>query len=241
MCGHDMRKTPSVDVLVLQFDADKGLGLLDRPLLASGCALDVRLGERAPDALGAFGGLILLGGLADPDGDDPAIIAACAIASEALARDVPTLGVCLGAEVLVRAAGGEIPRIEPEFGFKQVALEPGAAADPLLAGLPPRFRVFQAHGFGCRPPAGSPILARSPSGIQAFRIGPVAWGVQFHLEPDAAMVESWVTSAPVRAALAEAGVDGAQIVRDAARFTPDWAGWTAEVAGRFAAVVRDAA
>ena len=225
-----------MNLLILQFDADKGLGLFEGPLLAAGCALDVRLDERAPDALGAHDGLILLGGLADPDSDDPAIVAACAIAREALRRGLPTLGVCLGAEVLVRAADGEIPRIDPEYGFKQVTLEAEAAGDPILAGLPAQFHVFQAHGFGCLPPAGAQILARSASGIQAFRLGAAAWGVQFHLEPTAVMVETWVTSAPVRPALAEADVDAVEIVRDAKRYTPDWAPWTADVARRFAAV-----
>ena len=136
--------------------------------------------------------------------------------------------------MLARAAGGGVQRIEPEFGFHEVALEPAAAADPLLGALPERFRVFQAHGFGCRPPAGAQILARSASGIQAFRAGPAAWGLQFHLEPDTAMVETWVNSAPVRPALAAAGADAGAIVRDAARYTPAWAGWTGEVARRFA-------
>lgn len=227
---------------MLQFDADKGPGLLDAPLRDDGFALDVRVGERGHDTLAGHAGLIVLGGLADPDDDaDPAIAAGVAITRDALGRRVPVLGVCLGAELLARAAGGGVHRCPPEYGFPLVALTPPAAGDPVLGGLPQRFRCFQAHGFVCDPPAGAEVLARSGGAVQAFRHGATAWGVQFHLEPTAAMIADWVTSPPVRSTLDRNGVDADAIARDAERVVPDWVGWTADIARRFGTVVRAAA
>ena len=116
-------------------------------------------------------------------------------------------------------------------------MEPAAADDRLLAGLPPTFHVFEAHGYCCAPPSDATILARANGGIQGFRIGAQAWGVQFHFEPTVEMVAIWAASAPVSATLQSLGIDSKPFHADARRYVPFWEGWAADIGRRFAAVV----
>lgn len=226
-------------LLVLQFDEDKGLGLLEAPLLESEVGLDIRLAECRPALSAGYAGLVVLGGIAAPDDDcRPEIVIALELIRKALARPIPVLGICLGAELLARAAEGSVLPCAPEYGYRAVRLARAGATDALLGGLPATFKALQAHEFTSEPPAKATILARSESGVQAFRLERSAWGVQFHLEPTEAMIDSWTASAPVGATLERHGIDRQVIVRDASRFTPDWVRWTPDIARRFARLVR---
>jgi GMP synthase (glutamine-hydrolysing) len=227
-----------VRALVIQFDVGKGLGLLEQPLRDVGCDLDVRLAPTAPPPLDGAAGLIVLGGLANPGDEDPALDAADATLRDALARDVPVLGVCLGAELLARAAGAPTPPCEPEYGFHTVRLEPAAADHPVLGGLPPEFSVFEAHGYTWEPPAGAVVLAHTARTRQAFRLAPAAWGLQFHFEPDAAMIEEWTSNAGVRATLRSAGIDRDALVEQAQTHTLPWVEHAASIADGFVDVMR---
>ena len=100
---------------------------------------------------------------------------------------MPLLGVCLGSQLLARAAGGEVARArEPEIGWHPVELTDAGADDPLLGPLAPRFEAFQWHSYECRPPAAAELLATQPGLRQAYRLGDRAWGIQFHAEVSAA-------------------------------------------------------
>jgi len=229
-----------VRILVIQFDADKGIGLLERPLLDLGCNLDVRLAPAAPIPLDDVDGLIVLGALADPvDDDDPAVVVGRAALAEALARDVPALGICLGAELLAAAAGADTPRCPPEFGFRTVRLEPAAADDPLLGGLPPAFEVFEAHGYSWEPPAGAAVLAHTDLTRQAFHLPPAAWGIQFHFESDAATLRHLATDEPTRTVFATNGVDLEAFIASADDVTGAWVDGAAAIARGFTSVIAE--
>ena len=119
-------------LLVLQFDDDKGLGLLETPLLESGVGLDLRLAERRSVLSTTHAGLVVLGGIAAPDDDSrPEIVAALELIRKALARPIPVLGICLGAELLARAAAGSVQPCAPEYGYRAVRLARAGASDPL--------------------------------------------------------------------------------------------------------------
>jgi GMP synthase (glutamine-hydrolysing) len=104
----------------------------------------------------------------------------------------PVLGVCLGAQLLAKAAGATVgPAQEPEIGWYPVDLTDDAADDPVLGGLPRRFDAFQWHYYKHGLPAGAVELARNDVCTQAFRLGDSAWGVQFHPEVTLDQVEAW--------------------------------------------------
>jgi GMP synthase (glutamine-hydrolysing) len=112
---------------------------------------------------------------------------------EALARDLPVLGICLGAQLLAKSLGARVvPNQEKEIGWYEVELT-APTDDPLFGGLTGRHTVFQWHGDTFALPAGAVQLARSPlCEQQAFRYGTKAYGLQFHVEVTAEMVDRWL-------------------------------------------------
>jgi GMP synthase (glutamine-hydrolysing) len=227
-------------IVVIQFDADKGLDQLEQPLVDLGCDLDVRLAPAHPVSLDGVDGLIVLGGLANPDDPDPAVVVAQAACAEALARPLPVLGICLGAELLAAAAGAEAPRCEAEFGFHTVRLEPAAGDDPLLGDLPAAFEVFEAHGYTWEPPAGSTVLAHTELTRQAFHLPPMAWGIQFHFEVDEATLRHLAGSEPTSSVFSAHGVDLDEFVARAGSVTGMWAEGAAVIARGFTGVIANA-
>ena len=226
-------------IVVIQFDADKGLGIFERPLLDLGCEIDLRVAPSEPLSLDEVDGLIVLGGLANPDDPDPAVVVARAACAEALARPVPVLGICLGAELLAQAAGAEAPRCEAEFGYHTVRLQPAAADDPLLGDLPGAFEVFEAHGYTWEAPAGSTVLAHTDRTRQAFHLPPLAWGVQFHFEADEATLVHLATSEPTASVFTAHGVDLAEFAARAGDVAGAWEAGAAAIADGFVGVVAD--
>lgn len=106
-------------------------------------------------------------------------------------RGVPTLGVCLGAQLIARACdawGGPLPG-GPEIGWHEVER---CADDPVLAALPGRFDAFEWHHYTYALPDGAVELARSERATQAYRLGDACWAVQFHPEVTHAQVLGWI-------------------------------------------------
>ena len=138
-------------------------------------------------------GAVFMGGPMNVDEVErfPALAAEREWLAEAVARELPTLGVCLGAQLLARALGAEVrPGAAPEIGFAPV--EVFDPADPLLGGLAPGSEVLHWHGDVFDLPEGAELLASSErTACQAFRAGN-AWGVLFHPEADFALVEAWL-------------------------------------------------
>jgi GMP synthase (glutamine-hydrolysing) len=110
-----------------------------------------------------------------------------------LERRVPTLGICLGSQLLARAAGSRVGALaEPEIGWFEVELTEEGAADPVLSALPPRFEALQWHHYGHELPDGAVALARNSACLQGFRLGETCWGVQFHPEVTEPQLELWI-------------------------------------------------
>ncbi len=223
-------------ILVIQHDADKGLGLFEQPLTAAPLGLDVRFAGKDEIEIDGHAAVIALPGVANPDDDSVAITATRAALREALDRRLPILGICLGAELLAQAAGAESRPCTPEWGYREVVLAPAAADDPLFAALPARFEVFQAHDYGLGLPSGAAALAGTRAALQAFRAGSSAWGVQFHPEPTRAMLDGWTRA--LGHVLQANGVDPELTRALGRRLVPEWSERAAEMGRRFAAVVR---
>ena len=112
-----------------------------------------------------------------------------------LGLGTPMLGVCLGAQLLAKAARAHVyPCGEPEIGWHPVELTDDAADDPVFARLPTRFHAFQWHYYTHDVPAGASQLAHSGTCTQAFRLGGHVWGVQFHPEVRLETIESWLAA-----------------------------------------------
>jgi GMP synthase (glutamine-hydrolysing) len=153
-------------------------------------------GTRPPLPLETYDAVLVFGGSmhADQDLFHPWLHDELLLLQDLLARRVPTFGICLGAQLLARAAGawvGPLPR--PEIGWYEVELSDAGAADPVLGVLPRRFDALQWHHYTYGVPDGAVELARSPACTQAFRLGDTCWAVQFHPEVTAPQLEGWIT------------------------------------------------
>jgi GMP synthase (glutamine-hydrolysing) len=225
-----------MSILVIQHDADKGLGLFAPPLADAGFDLDVRFAGHGELELDGHAAVIALPGVANPDDETPAVASTRALLADALRLRVPVLGICLGAELLAEAAGGRTRPCTPEWGYREVALAPAAREDDLLGDLPSRFTVFQAHNYAFALPPGAVALAGPPGALQAFRVGADAWGVQFHPEPTLDMLDAWTTA--LGRLMQANGVDPEATRRHGRRYVPEWSERAASMARRFAAAAR---
>ena len=142
-------------------------------------------GTPPPRPIDDYGAVFIFGGAMHADQDDhhPWLHEENLFIRRLLDLHVPVLGVCLGAQLIAKAAHAPVgPAAEPEIGWCSVELCEGARADPLLGVLPCRFDAFQWHFYTYGLPAGAVELAGSSVCTQAFRLGEAAWGIQFHAE-----------------------------------------------------------
>ena len=153
-----------------------------------------------PDPADAYDAVMVFGGSMHPDQDDDFHWLAHEerFLQDVLAKEVPVFGVCLGAQMLARAAGADVgPASELEIGWLDVTLTAAGAADPVLGTLEPTATVFQWHHYTFGLASGAVALATSPVCLQAFRLdGSPAWGIQFHAEVTEAMASAWVEEDP---------------------------------------------
>jgi GMP synthase-like glutamine amidotransferase len=106
----------------------------------------------------------------------------------------PYLGICFGHQLLAVAMGGAVgPMAAPEVGLADVALTEAGLADALLAGFPPVVETFQWHGAEVQAlPEDAVVLAGNDAcKVQAMRVGPRAWGFQYHVEITPSTVAEW--------------------------------------------------
>jgi GMP synthase-like glutamine amidotransferase len=156
-------------------------------------------GTPPPAPVDGYGAVMIFGGSMHADQDDrhPWLREESFFLQRLLDLHVPVLGVCLGAQLLAKAAHADVKAMpEPEVGWVDVELTDEAADDPVFAGLPDRFPAFQWHYYEFTPPSGASVLARSECCTQAFRLGDSVWGVQFHPEISREILEDWFAAEP---------------------------------------------
>lgn len=152
-----------------------------------------------PDPARSYDAVMVFGGSMHPDQDDHFawLEREEEFLREVLAEKVPVFGVCLGAQMLARAAGAWVgPASAPEIGWFDVELTPEGRADPVLGALSSPTEAFEWHHYTFGIPDGGVELARSEACTQAFGVGGHAWGIQFHAEMTLAMVTKWVSDDP---------------------------------------------
>lgn len=189
-----------MSALVITHTESEDPGHLATWLPEAGLALQVVepwRGDDLPATLDGFEALVVMGGpqQAYDDNSAPWLRHTKELIRQAVGAGLPTLGICLGAQLLAEAAGGRVVAGEegPELGAKLVAKRDVAGKDPLFWDLPLSPIVVQWHWDVIRdlPPSATLLMSSTTYPHQAFRVGERAWGLQFHVEAPAEMISRW--------------------------------------------------
>jgi GMP synthase (glutamine-hydrolysing) len=233
-------KAPSV--LALQHVAVEPPAGIEAAIVRAGASLrTIRIdrGEGVPDDMGAFSGLVVMGGpMGVYEGDlHPHLAAEKKLIERALDASVPILGICLGSQLLASVLGADVrPGPHKELGFFPVTLEPDAERDPLFAGAPESFTALHWHGDIFDLPSRAVPLARSAlTRHQAFSFGGSAYGLLFHLEVAVAQVQTMADAFANE--LAGAGVAPGLLLGDAHAHGPHMEAIGARVFDRWMTLV----
>jgi GMP synthase (glutamine-hydrolysing) len=210
-------------ILVVEHEAQCPPAWMGDWLVDAGHELDVRrpyLGEVLPGDLTGHRSMVVLGASMDAyaDARHPWLTAVKALVRSAVRDVTPTLGVCLGHQLVTVALGGEVhpnPHGQ-QIGVARVGWLPEAREDPLFGPLTgARVAVQWNNDVVREPPAGSVVLARTErEEVQAIRFGPAMWGVQWHPEAGDEIIKQWAESD--RDAARERGVDIEEYVEQVA-------------------------
>jgi len=188
-------------VLVLQHVPYEILGTLDPQLRVAGYRIRYVNFGRTPDAepdVEKYQGLIILGGPMNVDMTDkyPHLDTEVRIIRRAIERNIPILGICLGAQLIAKTLGAKVYKNPmKEIGWYDISLTSEGKQDPLLRHFEDTKRIFEWHGDTFELPDGATHLAHGETcAHQAFRVGDNVYGFQFHLEVDGPLVERWLNT-----------------------------------------------
>jgi len=204
-------------ILIVKNITREGPGLLAAVLAEQNISYDVvdlSKGGTFPSPL-AYRALIVLGGPASANDRTALMADELAGVRQALDHHIPYLGICLGLQAGVMAAGGSVVAgdtketglRDPEGNPYTVQLTAAGKNDPLLAGLADEVRVFQLHGETVVPTADMMVLGTGKwCTNQIVRIGERAYGIQSHFELTPEMLAVWAAEDPDLAPLGAAAL-----------------------------------
>ncbi len=184
-------------ILVIQHNLDDHLNELALPLMQAGIDVvpwDVENAPAPTDPIDSFDGIISLGAIAGvlEESQHSWMPIERRMFERALELQVPLLGICFGSQMLASAAGAEVYKsATPEVGWTEVVMGDAAASEPVMAALGSNPKVFHFHYDTFDLPAGAELYGVTGDIKQAFKVGPKAWGMQFHIEVGAAAMFSW--------------------------------------------------
>ena len=175
-------------ILLIQHSRHSDAGHLGASLRSFGQkvrTVKVHEGQALPPDLDDVHGVVSLGGPQSANDPDPWVTHEQALLRAAHEAKIPVLGLCLGAQMLAKALGGTVARMErPEVGWIHVRAASIGVEDPLLAGTGWEHVVFASHGehVATLPPGAALVMKGSACPVQAFRAGPWSYGFQDHPE-----------------------------------------------------------
>jgi GMP synthase (glutamine-hydrolysing) len=194
--------------LMIAPEATAPAGLVGETMIAHGAIYDTvmpveRHASHAPfdypgipREAGDYAGLVVLGGpmSANEPEKHPFLAETMDLIGEFTAKDRPVLGICLGAQIIARAFGGEVYRMARlESGFYNMDVTPEGRADPVFSALGADLTSFQNHFEAVRNIPGAVSLATGGAcPIQAFRVGRAVYATQFHPEVTIDIVRDWI-------------------------------------------------
>jgi GMP synthase (glutamine-hydrolysing) len=235
-------------MLVVEHDAQCPPGWMGEWLAEAGVELDVRrayAGDPIPSDLTGHSAMVVLGGPMDAYSDEayPWLREVKDLVRQAVAGATPTLGICLGHQLITVALGGQVRRNPKgqQIGLTEVGWMPEAADDQLFAPLSTaRVAVQWNNDIATELPERSVVLARTPRGeVQAARFGPAMWGVQWHPEAGAEIVRAWADGD--RDEARERGVDVDEYVAEVAAAREELRASWRELGTGFAELTREPA
>jgi GMP synthase (glutamine-hydrolysing) len=187
-------------VLVFQHVAHKILGTLNPTLKENKLNIRYVNFDRSPEerpTLDRYNGLIVLGGRMGVYESDKYqhIKVEMQLIEEALKKEIPILGICLGAQLIANVLGANVQKHSvKEIGWYDINLTEQGISDPLFKHFNNSEKLFQLHGDSFEIPKSAIHLANSATcESQAFRYGENVYGLQFHLEVDEAMILRWLS------------------------------------------------
>lgn len=150
-------------------------------------------GEAVPATADGYSGLCFMGGPMSVNDPLPWIAPVCALIRDAVAKDVPVIGHCLGGQLMSKALGGQVTKNPvKEIGWGEGFGENGEIARRWLGDFASRSgTVFQWHGetFSI-PPGATRLFANGHCANQMFALGPHL-GMQCHVEMTPEMIATW--------------------------------------------------
>ncbi|WP_336658730.1 type 1 glutamine amidotransferase [Leucobacter sp. USHLN153] len=234
-------------VLVVEHQRDASLGHFAAELAEAGVepvVVGPDTGSPVPESLDGFDALLVLGGSMGPLDDEEAawLPATRSLLQASVARELPTLGICLGAQLLATATGGHVRTMPdgPEVGLLRLQFSASAADDPVFADLADRcVRAVQWHWLEVEKlPEGAQVIASSEAcAHQVFRIGNAAWGVQFHPEALGRTAQDWADEDPK--SLEVLGIEPRALVEEIRATEPVLRETWSQIARRFGALAME--
>lgn len=181
-------------ILSVQNIACETLGTLEQMFKQDGFEIEKinAQTDTIPTSSKGYGAIIILGGPMAVYDNLPYLQREQDLIRDAIKSNTPVLGVCLGSQLIAQAAGGRVYKgKQKEIGWSSVYVTPASSNDIFRGVTDKTIRVFQWHGDTYDLPSDAKMLAYSDLYPQAFRIGS-AVGIQFHLEVDWSLIESWM-------------------------------------------------
>lgn len=161
--------------------------------------------DQLPDDLGEFRAIISMGGPMNvyDEAEYPFLKDETELLAKGIELGMPILGVCLGAQMIAKAAGADVVKADQEeIGWTGIWLTQRGKQDELFTGIQdPEFEVFQWHGDTFHLPDNGSLLAEGAlCRNQAFRVSN-AYGLQFHVEATGAMISQWFMDSELRSGM----------------------------------------
>lgn len=184
----------SKNILVIQNIGCEHLGNLAKLFELDGFNVTILNSQNdlIPTDLISYSGIIILGGPMSVYDNYDYLKNEQKLIKKAVDMNIPTLGICLGSQLIAEAMGGKVyPGNLKEIGWHDIEITENGSRDIFNGITTLKNTVFQWHGDTFELPESAIILATSDTYVQAFRIK-TAIGIQFHIEVDESMIDEWI-------------------------------------------------
>ncbi len=186
-------------ILIIKHIPNEGAGTIETFFRSKGFeikAVELSRGEKLPKSLSGIDAVVSMGGSMNVDEEKkyPFLRAENAFLKEIISKKIPFFGVCLGSQLLAKAAGARVKKSpKEEIGWFKVSLTNSGKKDKIFKSLDDEFHVFQWHGDTFEIPKDARHLVKAADCChQALKVGPCAYGFQFHIEVTKEIIIDWV-------------------------------------------------